>query len=249
MAVVTQLFPNFASALAASGSGYNDSDIADVIAFKAALPVDPAQFAPEQALNSILAVGISGAEITNRPLKVLDFGGGCGFNYFNVVSAIRSPLRWAVVETATMAKRATALATGRFEVFTEIAAAANALGSIDLVHASSALQYAPDPLATLKELVALRARHFLLARFPVWRGNQIVGLQPSPLSSNGIGPMPPGIADRQVQYPITFPNFDAVTNVLAEYEVALACGSASSTYEVRGNTVPGVNILFRLKLL
>jgi hypothetical protein len=101
LASVREIFPDFAAALAACGPGYNNSDIANVIAYKTALPVDQRQFAPEQAINSILAVRIAAAEIPDRPLTVLDFCGGGGFHYFRVVPTIRTPLRWAIVETPT----------------------------------------------------------------------------------------------------------------------------------------------------
>jgi putative methyltransferase (TIGR04325 family) len=247
MAIVTDIFPNFASALAACGKGYNDGEIADVIAYKTALAIDPRQLAPEQAINSILAVGISAAETTARPLKVLDFGGGCGFHYFRVTPAIRAPLQWALVETPTMAERAAKVANGRFDVFTTINEAHSVLGRVDLVHASSVIQYVPDPLATLKSLAALRAPHFLLARLPVWGMPQIIGVQTSPLSANGIGPMPPHITDRPITYPVTFVNFDDVMRILADYEIAMSMPSPSSIYEIRGQRVPGISLIFRAK--
>jgi putative methyltransferase (TIGR04325 family) len=247
MAVVTEIFPNFAAAAAACGSGYNDDAIADVIAYKAALPVDARQFAPEQAVNSILAVGIAAAATTDRPLTVLDFGGGCGFHYFRVAAAVSAPVRWAIVETPTMALRAEKLSQGRFEVFTDIAAAAAALGRVDLVHASSSIQYVPEPLTTVKALAALRPRCFALLRFPWWRTTEIVGIQPSLLASNGIGPMPPNISDRQVTYPITFTNLDEVLKALENFDVAVATGSPSSNYELRGQQIPGISVIFRAK--
>jgi putative methyltransferase (TIGR04325 family) len=247
MALVAEIFPDFASALAACGPGYNNALIADVIAHKTALAVDPRQFAPEQAVNSILAVGIAAADITERPFTVLDFGGGCGFHYFRVTAALRSQLRWAIVETPTMAERALNLAQGRFEVFTDTAAAAAALGRVHLVHASSSIQYAPEPLSTLKALAALRARYLMLARFPVWSRDQLVGVQTSPLAANGIGPMPPTIADREVKYPITFLNFDDVMRVLGDYEIVVALQSPSSTYNVRGQPVQGISLFLRSK--
>jgi putative methyltransferase (TIGR04325 family) len=249
LAVVTQIFPDFASALAACGPGYDDGDIADVIAYKAALHVDHRELAPEQAINSILAVGIAASEILERPLRVLDFGGGCGFHYVKVVAAIRAPLQWAIVETPTMAERAAKMAQGRFGVFTDISAAAAALGRIDLVHASSAIQYVPDPLATLEMLAALRPRYLALIRFPVWGSTQIVGLQISPLSANGIGPMPPNIADRQVTYPVTFTNLNDVMRILADYEIASAISSPSSTYEIHGQRLQGISMIFRSKVI
>lgn len=208
------------------------------------MPVDGRQFVPEQALNSIASVGIAAANIADRPLTVLDFGGGCGFHYFRVVPVVRTPLQWAIVETPTMADRAAKLARGRFQVFTNVAEAAKVLGRIDLLHASSALQYVRDPLATLKALVALRPRYFALTRFPLWGGVQVVGVQKSMLAGNGIGPMPPQIPDREVLYPVTFTNFDDVMRTLADYQVVMALGSPSSTYEVCGRHVQGISLIF-----
>jgi putative methyltransferase (TIGR04325 family) len=180
-------------------------------------------------------------------LNVLDFGGGCGFHYFRVALATQVPLRWTLVETPTMAERAARLANGRFDVFTDIAEAAESLGRVDLVHASSAIQYLPNPLATLKALADLRARFFALLRFPVWDSQQIVGLQQSRLSENGIGPMPPHISDRQIAYPVTFLNFDEAVRVLSDYEIAMLMSSPSSNYELNGRSVPGASVIFRAK--
>ena len=248
MAVVTDIFPNFASALAACGQGYNDGEIADVVAFMtAAVPIDNLQVAPEQAVNSILAVGIAAADIADRPLHVLDLGGGCGFHYLRVSAAIRAPLRWAIVETPAMAERAAKLAQGRFEVFTDIAAAAASLGRVDLVHASSSIQYVPDPISALKTIAALRPRYFMLARFPSWGRAQIVGVQTSRLAANGYGPMPPNIADREIKYPVTFTNFYDVAQVLSEYEIAIATDSPSSEYDFRGQKISGKSVIFRTR--
>jgi putative methyltransferase (TIGR04325 family) len=252
LAVVTDIFPNFASALAACGQGYNDRELAEVVAhMTTAVPIDSLQVAPEQALNSILAVSMAAAEVAERPLHVLDLGGGCGFHYLRATAAVRTPLRWAIVETPAMAERAGQLAReqfqGRFEVFTDIAGAAAALDRVDLVHASSVLQYVPDPLAVLKTIAALRARFFLLARFPAWARAKIVAMQTSRLAANGYGPMPPHIADREVKYPITFTNFYEVVQALTEYEVALATNSPSSEYDFRGQKISGKSVIFRRK--
>ncbi|HTV38434.1 MAG TPA: WxcM-like domain-containing protein [Xanthobacteraceae bacterium] len=40
MPPVTQVFPNFAAAAAACGTGYHDAEIADVIAYKTGIAVD-----------------------------------------------------------------------------------------------------------------------------------------------------------------------------------------------------------------
>lgn len=247
MANVTQIHPDFQSALAACGAGYNAGDIADTIAFKATHPIPKLAAMPEQAVNSILAVAMTAAEVPNRPLSVLDFGGGCGFHYFAVSGTLSVPLQWAIVETATMAERAKRIAQGKFDVYTDIADAAKALGHIDLVHASSAVQYVPDPLATLRAFAMLEAPMVLLARFPFWRAAQVVGVQISNLTGNGIGPMPPNIPDRQVAYPVTFVNIDDVLAIFNGYEAAVLTPSPSTEYSVCGQGVPGLSIVFRRK--
>jgi putative methyltransferase (TIGR04325 family) len=245
MTGISEVFPDYDTALESCGSGYNDALVADVVAYKTALPVDVWQLAPEQAVNSMLAVGFAAAEIANRPMNVIDFGGGCGFHYFRLAPAMRLPLRWAIVETPTMAERAVKLAQGRFEVFTEVGVAARSLGEIDIVHASGAVQYVPGPLATLKTLVTLRARYFLLARFPCWTGQEAVSVQTAFLAENGIGPMPPGTTDRQYRFPITFSNIKDVMRTLDGYDLVLGTDSPSAAYEFRGQTIPGRNLLFR----
>jgi putative methyltransferase (TIGR04325 family) len=245
--VVTQTYTDFKSALAACGDGYNDADIADVIAFKTALPVNKFELSPEQAVNSIVSIAMAAADIRERPLTVFDFGGGCGFHYFRARAVLNVPLQWAIVETPTMASRALEVARGQFSVYSNIDETAAALGRIDLVHASSAIQYVPDPLATLQTLASLNARYFMLARFPLWHNPQLVGIQISTLAGNGIGPMPPNIPDREIQYPVTFTNLTDVLRVLDRYDLALATPSPSSQYNVRGQHVPGITLIFRAK--
>jgi putative methyltransferase (TIGR04325 family) len=247
LATAEEIFSDFDSALTACGRGYNDPDIADVIAFKTAFPIDNKAIASDPAAKSVLSIGIAAAENKNRPLTVLDFGGGCGTHYFAVAAAIRMPLRWAIVETETMAKRAAELAKGRFDVFTDVSEAAKALDRIDVVYAMGSIQYVPDPLATLRELTALRPRHFVLGRFPWWTGTQFVGIQTSALSRNGIGPMPPYIADREIKFPITFANHDDVLRLFDHYECAFVAGSPGRTwdYHIRDQQIPEVTLVFR----
>jgi putative methyltransferase (TIGR04325 family) len=247
MATVTDFYADFATALASCGPGYHDADIADVIAFKTAQPIEPHVVAPEQALNSIIAVGIAAADIRNRQLNVLDFGGGCGFHYLRVATATRTPLRWAIVETETMAARATNLAQNYFRVFTTISDAAAALGIVDLIHASSSIPYVPDPPAILKAFVALRPRYILLARLPRWQEPTIVGVQVSPLSDNGIGLMPPNMQDRKIKYPVTFMNIEEILRILDGYDVVLGMDSPSGSYVVGDKSVPGISIILRAK--
>lgn len=92
--------------------------------------------------------------IGKRPnLNVLDFGGGsgrCGFERLGV----DHHLTWAVVETPEMAKAARELyANPELMFFDSIEQAKEALGRVDVLHVSSALQYSGNPIQTLKALL------------------------------------------------------------------------------------------------
>ena len=156
-------------------------------------------------------------------------------------------LRWAIVETETMAARATNLAQNYFRVFTTISDAAVALGIVDLIHASSSIPYVPDPPAILRAFVALRPRYILLARLPLWREPAIVGVQVSPLSHNGIGPMPPNMQDREIKYPVTFMNIEEILRICDGYDVVLTIDAPSSFYIVGDKSVSCVSIILRAK--
>ncbi|MEA3025264.1 MAG: hypothetical protein QOF91_549 [Alphaproteobacteria bacterium] len=246
MAIVRDLYPSFESAMAACGDGYNAGDLADVVSFMTtAVPVNKHAFAPEQAVYSILAVALAGAQVSGRPLTVLDFGGACGFAYFRVSPAVSVPLQWAIVETPAMAERAAKTGQGKFSAYPDLSEAAKSLGQIDLIHASGSVQFMPDPIATLKDFAALQPRYIAITRFPLWLDRQTVGIQESTLAGNGWGPMPPNIPDRKVKYPVTFANFNDVMRALHCYDMDLVVPATSADYYVQGRRVQGLTAIFR----
>ena len=249
MSAIQDIYPDYASALAVCGQGYSDADIADVIAYKARCPLDVTHNLPEPALNTLIAVGIASGTIKSRPLSVLDYGGGCGFHYFQG-ERVFGPMRWAIVESESMATRASEVGHGRFAAFSRVISACAWLGKPDLVHTSGTLQCVPDPIASLGDLLALQAPYFMLARFPVWCGETKVGVQTSLLSGNGIGPMPPHIRDRVVQYPNTFIYFDTVMGLIDQsgYEVLLTTPSPTADYVVAGIPSLGRTLFCRHRL-
>ena len=84
-------------------------------------------------------------EFANRS-TVLDFGGGFAQHY-KCATPLSPDVRWAVVETPAVVARASVLASDKLRFFTSVAAAADWLGEIDLMHSDGALHYSPDPLA------------------------------------------------------------------------------------------------------
>lgn len=127
---------------------------------------------------------------------VLDFGGGCGLHYKEAAL----DAKWAVVETPAMVRRANELATERLQFFTNINAARDWLGQVDLMYSNGALQYTQKPEATLAELVSLHATVMVWKRVGLSTGEE-QSLQTSNLKDNGPGKI--RIKDKLVTYPVT----------------------------------------------
>jgi putative methyltransferase (TIGR04325 family) len=127
------LFASFAATalrhLPSSGtlSGYNDPALVDFI-FEKTKSIR--HFEPWPEMSGITSV--------------LDFGGGCGHHFFRAVR--QSPaIRWAVVETPDMVKRASELETDGLRFFSDISSALAWLGAPQVVHCNGALQFTDDP--------------------------------------------------------------------------------------------------------
>jgi putative methyltransferase (TIGR04325 family) len=136
--------------------------------------------------------------VWSEPAKaVLDFGGGCGLHYKSVKSF---DVRWAVVETPAMVRRAKEFETSQLKFFDNIPDAACWLGPVDVMHSDGALQYTPHPEDTLRELVSLKSKIMVWKRTN-FSENKVVEFQTSHLIDNG-----PGIAttkNKLVKYPVT----------------------------------------------
>jgi putative methyltransferase (TIGR04325 family) len=128
---------------------------------------------------------------------VLDIGGGAGIHY--KLARQQSPaIRWAVVETPAMVRRASELATDQLMFFDDIEKAADWLGSIDLMHSNGAIQYVEEPIGTVKALCAARPAKMVWYRVPIGDTAK-AEVQTSLLSNNGPGELAAG-TDKLVKY-------------------------------------------------
>lgn len=119
---------------------------------------------------------------------VLDFGGGAGLHYKLAQQQVPD-IRWAVVETPAMVRRANELATDTLKFFEQIEEAADWLGSVDLVHSNGAIQYVSEPTKTIQRLCAVGATRMAWYRVPIGDGPRRE-VQTSYLSDNGPGILP-----------------------------------------------------------
>ena len=161
--------------------GYENDDLVETI-FRKTVAYNPAGKWP----------------LVENASAVLDFGGGAGIHY--KAAQQQSPdVRWAVVETPAMVRKASVLATNRLRFFTEIDKAADWLGHIDLMHSDGAIQYVDDAITTVKLLCATLPAKMIWYRVPIIDGAAREETQTSLLSHNGPGKLATG-ADKLVKY-------------------------------------------------
>lgn len=153
------------------------------------------------SLSVIAAVGLARRE--SQILNVLDFGGGGGHHQAIVKQAFPDlEIEWQVIETEMMVKEAaTSIQVPGLSFSSELNAKRVEETKFDLIFSNSALQYTPDPLATLSHLLSHNFGCIFITRFPVTLGRKsVVYQQQSRLSANGPGPAPEGFRDSFASY-------------------------------------------------
>jgi len=219
-----ETFPDYATTVRLCASGWDSGLLADLIVADARVMRQKPAVTPVE-LRAINAVGWALAESELRGAKVfnvIDFGGSAGFNYFASVAAFRSvSFRWAVVETPALVERARRDVGGPFLTFhaTHQEAVA-AMGQPHLIFSAGALQYHPEPLAALQELVELNAPSLVLFRTALSdSSNAVYAIQEAMLSQHLHSALTE-TCDSLVRYPVTFVPRSAVRDVLASsYEI------------------------------
>ncbi len=164
----------------------------------------------------------------SNPLCVLDFGGACGIHHM-VADRLGIALRWALVESPIMAATAAPLSSATLQFFSDIDQATRWIGgAIDLMFSSGTLSYVDDPEATLRQLVALRAPLMVWSRLAMSDGEARRDFQVFRLAHCGLGPLPPGFADRDVSGQRTFLSRDKFLAAHEGYALSMKYGDLES---------------------
>lgn len=201
-------FGSYSEALAASGSGYEDNELVDVIVLKTQQNIGllKRNLFFNQSLLSSLA-GILYVSRRFSTINVIDLGGSSGLQYLMLRPLINEDthINWTVVESKALADRCRSLfTTGELQFSDNLEEAIKNSGELHLVLCSGVIQYLAEPYDTLGLLAASRAHYLLFSRMCFSRQNRdVIILQKSLLSENGFGPMPPGFTDREIFYPQT----------------------------------------------
>lgn len=206
----------------ATTSPYQDTDLVDVVFAKTVRYIKTLQQDNSISTNELNSLFFLSQLFTKKEITVIDIGGACGAHYFFLRKILPDAVRltWRVVETPGMAKKASQLATDELSFYADIKEAARG-ESIDAMHVSGVLQFFPDPYAFLKSMLEIRPSYISIHRTPFFEGDQdAVFIQKSRLAHNGIGPLPEGFSDREVEYPETTMSLNKFQSILKpNYEV------------------------------
>ncbi len=236
------LYKSYEEAVHACQNGaYQNSDLVKVVVDKNLVYRQKIQTDPVfelSALRTLIALGLSK---TSDSLNVIDFGGAGGYHYTIASKVLGSEvkLKWNVVETTAMAKEAQRIATDSLCFFDSITEAVKSLGYVDLVFTSGALQYCPNPIAFLRQLVNVNARCFYITRTPFCNADHAtVTTQKSKLSENGPGPLPEKTKDRIIKVPVTYASRRAVEDIISEkYVIQFRTQEGEGVFKMPNMTV------------
>jgi putative methyltransferase (TIGR04325 family) len=224
-----------------SSMGYENSDVVEVV-FEKTLAFNT-KFESDSVfdlstMRVMSALGLSGRV---GSLKVIDFGGASGHHFDIAVKAYenRLDLRWNVVETTAMVNLARKRKSKNLNFFDNIMEAQIDLGQVDLVFSSGTLHCCPDPLSLLKELVNVNAKYIFITRTALAeREYSTVVVQKSYLSTNGPGPLQPGVSDAPVYYPVVVVSKKSFEDVLSErYDIKFGIVEEAAIYRVKAGSI------------
>lgn len=248
-----QAFNSFnEAAMSSRNSTYEQDDLINVVLKKneiyRSLPLSSHLLNPD-ATRVLMAVGLAR---NNNKINVIDFGGGGGnhFTIANIGFSDSVAFDWNIVETTKFVENARKIGVPNLRYFDQLSEAVDAVKNVDLLLASSTLQYCPDPIGMLQQLTMTGAKYLYLTRTPFNSGAKtIFSTQASWLSKNGPGPLPIGFVDRKISYPIGYASRSQVEDVLrARYEIVFKSDEGEApAFKVKGEKINMTGYFCKLK--
>ena len=223
-------FKSYLDALAAAGS-YEEQDLVKVIVAKTKKYVEKNysnelvnfdNLGDARTTRTLFAIA---AGVNKKNITILDFGGRAGIHYFTARQIISDEvsLKWCVVETESMVNEAKkeGLENEELIFFSSLEEVTNKVTYFDIIYSNYALCYTPNPLFYLEQLLQTNFEKFFLTNTAMNpEDKEIIGLQTSSLSTNGVGRDIPdhlGILDKKIVYPFTIPSKQRVEEKLLQY--------------------------------
>lgn len=219
---------------ACADDGYQHDELIDVIVQKNLNFQNGITNSPVVDEGGLKILSIIASMQWETSINVIDFGGGGGMHY-QICKNLLDPsvnLNWRVVETKAMVSAANKLTNKSLKFYTNLDSARSSLDKVDLVFASSSLQYTKNPLYSLRSLIELEAPYLCISRTPLLdEQTPIISMQTSRLSDNGPGELPKIYKDKIIRYPIVYESIQSVERLLLEsYEIRYKIKESETFY-------------------
>lgn len=206
-------------------TGYGNSELLEAVVLKNKLRIKALESSKVISGREFQAIALVNYVYIGKPLTVVDFGGGAASHFYMCEKFIPEKIAtWVVIETPGMVAGSEREFQHPKLCFVDDLRKVNLeIEKPDVVFSSSALQYTPDPLKAIRDLLALDPRTFIVTRTPLTELEEPVrGEQKSSLSSNGPGPLPEGIQNTDVFYSIVIPPRKSVESLMSKnYRIKL----------------------------
>jgi putative methyltransferase (TIGR04325 family) len=239
-----RVFTNYADAVAACSDqgGYEAENLVNVVIEKTNIYHKTILDSHNLGLDTLRPLIAIAAMSRRRTLNVIDFGGGAGAHFFNAQMALGGVIEninWYVVETPSMVNGASKKYVSGLQFYSDLKIASEDLGEIDLVLASSSLQYTHSPKEYLEKLIDLNAEHMFITRTPLAEtGGPFISVQESNLSENGPGKLPPGYKDCKIRYPIIYENKQNIEEIIKKkYSIRFTLTEGNSGFSLFGDEI------------
>ncbi|MFN8115499.1 MAG: methyltransferase, TIGR04325 family [Bacteroidia bacterium] len=236
---------------------YYSDDLINVIFEKTKIYKKELQLKAHQSFNSsevnlLTAILLVYKFKKSETINVIDFGGACGSHYYQVRECLEKniKLKYCVVETSAMVRKAKVLSSDELSFNENLENTAYSYNSdIDLIHTSGTLQSIDEPYKYLEKIFNCNATYILFNRLTMTTGNRdLITVQTSKLSSNGIGSLPDGFKDRLVKYPhinIRKSKFDSMLS--EKYEIVYCFNETSGIIHSNKEFILGFGLLCKKK--
>ena len=222
----------------ARGPGYSDSKLIHSVRAKTLARLrllretQPVEI-DHTGSKTLVAIGLCLRD--NDSLRVLDVGGSFGIHYFTALAVWQSRFQWHVVELPAITECVGSIAaiTHHLQFFSSISDACKDFVP-DLVFSSGALPYTLDPYNALWDLIALRSKYLYLTRVVLTDGDEdLHGVQHSMLGDNGPGPLPEGIEDIPIEYPLVVSQKKKVEKLLTTHFRKVLCFAEDNFFDLK----------------
>lgn len=123
--------------------------------------------------HELLPMAVALLARKSQPLTILDFGGGAGVDFRNLLSALPTAgVTYCVVDLPEVCERARPLWSGEPRILFQSALPEQA--TFDLVYSWGAIHYVPEPLSLLRRFTQYHPRAILIVGSPFTSGKAFV---------------------------------------------------------------------------